>query len=66
MWRSHKTELKEKYCIEGITKEKLLDLKLPEVDANQFQVLVEYWFSTPGMILSVLVLYMFYFYMIYV
>jgi len=34
MWKSHKVKLKDKYCLEGISKEELLELKPPEVDAD--------------------------------
>ena len=64
MWRSHKAELKEKYYMGGVSKEELLHLKPPEVDADLFCILVEYWFSKPGMVLIFSVLYVFFFYMI--
>ena len=50
----------------GVSKEELLHLKPPEVDVDQFCILVEYWFSKPGMVLIFSVLYVFCFYMIYV
>ena len=50
--------------MKGVSKEELLQLKLPKVDANQFHILVEYWFSKPGMVLIFSVLFMFCFYMI--
>ena len=50
----------------GVSKEELLHLKPPEVDADQFFILVEYWFSKLGMVLIFSVLYVFCFYMIYV
>ncbi|KAK9986771.1 hypothetical protein SO802_031722 [Lithocarpus litseifolius] len=52
MWRSHKAYLKEKYCMEGVRKEELIELKPPKVNANQFHILVEYWFSKPDRELS--------------
>nr|POF20547.1 hypothetical protein CFP56_51944 [Quercus suber] len=45
LWRSHKSELKEKHCNTNTTKEDLLQQLLPEVDDTQFHGLVEYWFS---------------------
>ena len=50
----------------GVSKEELLHLKPPEVDVDQFCILVEYWFSKLGMVLIFSVLYVFCFYMIYV
>ena len=41
MWRSYKAELKEKYYMKGVSEEELHELKLPEVDADQFYTLVE-------------------------
>ena len=34
MWRSHKVELKGKHCMEGVSKEELLELKPLEVEAD--------------------------------
>ena len=45
----------------GVSKEELLHLKPPEVDADLFCILVEYWFSKPGMVLIFSVLYVFFF-----